>query len=773
MTATLPRTPRPPQDLLETTQNLFALSVKDLLEARDLYHNHLLHKSNVVGTAIGLFFRRAQDPKSYRNMSPKDRARDEQRSKGERTFANSSVQDSSWPCILVFVSEWIRRSDFGTTKRLNPRHIIPPALYMPDGRVVPVCVMKVDPRSAPPAPLARLSWPTSAVGGGFPLVCDVQGQERVASVGCLVTDGHSTYALSNRHVTGPAGASVFTELRGTRVEIGRSSEKQLTRLPFSEAYPQYPGNRTFLNVDVGLIDVNDVNDWTSQVYGLGPIGELADLSEQNISLRLIDQDVVAYGAASGKLRGKIKALFYRYKSVGGYDYVADFLIAPDPTSTSQTLPGDSGTVWHLPATDTVPPRPLAIEWGAQTLISGAGEQPLSFALATSLSTVCRRLDVELVREHNVGATPFWGVTGHYSIATFAIDAVRIAKVKTLMSLNRARISFDVSGIDPETLAEQMRESKEAGSFVPLADVPDVIWKQFKNSVDGGRDPVPRKGPEHPTHFADIDEPRPDGKTLRMLSLADPANVSVAFWRAFYTSLGHTQSASRGLLPFRVWQFFDAMVAAVKTRQLSRFVCAAGIVSHYVGDACQPLHGSMFADGFKDQIQTVPMTHRDGTPGTKQIWPGMGIHSAYESSMIDRKSVSLLAGLGTKVPQLAALPRVANGHEAAVAIVKLMDRSAARVPPSALINEYIGLGGGKSAAVLDGLWTKFGTKTIDTMADGANVLAMLWDSAWVAGNGNAIATSALKAITKSALKTLYTKPDFVESLDLDAIGPKLI
>jgi hypothetical protein len=267
---TTPRPPRAPQDLLEATQNVFALSVKDLLEARDQYHNHLLHKENVVGTAIGLYFRRAKDPKSYINMTQAARKQDEERSKGERNFENSGVTDSSWPCVLVFVSKWIRRSDFGTGKRkVNPRHIIPPALYMPDGRVVPVCVMKVDPRPSQPAPLARLRWPTALIGGGFPLVGDIQGQEHVASVGCLVTDGHSIYALTNRHVTGPPGLPVFTELRGTRVEIGRSSDKQLTRLAFTDAYREYPGNKTFLNVDVGLIDVNDANDWTSQVYGIG------------------------------------------------------------------------------------------------------------------------------------------------------------------------------------------------------------------------------------------------------------------------------------------------------------------------------------------------------------------------------------------------------------------------------------------------------------------------------------------------------------------------
>ena len=32
-----------------------SLSLKDLIEARDLYHFHLMDKANVVGTAIGLY----------------------------------------------------------------------------------------------------------------------------------------------------------------------------------------------------------------------------------------------------------------------------------------------------------------------------------------------------------------------------------------------------------------------------------------------------------------------------------------------------------------------------------------------------------------------------------------------------------------------------------------------------------------------------------------------------------------------------------------------
>src|SRR6185295_11081999 len=120
-------------------------------------------------------------------------------------------------------------------------------------------------------------------------------------------------------------------IRGGRtVEIGKSSAVQLTRLPFTEVYPEFVARRTFLTLDAGLIDVTNADEWTSQVYGLGEIGELADLSERNIGTRLINAEVVAYGAASGLMRGRVAALFFRHHSMGGYDEVTDFLIAPAP-----------------------------------------------------------------------------------------------------------------------------------------------------------------------------------------------------------------------------------------------------------------------------------------------------------------------------------------------------------------------------------------------------------------------------------------------------------
>lgn len=525
-------------DLLGTKQNFRSLSIKDLLQARDLYHYHLLNKANVVGTAIGLYLIRKSDPtpdeeRARFRLKGKAKVQD----KGERTLGNSEVREYSWPCVLALVRNWVDESAFGGGGRLRPEEMVPKTLYMPDGRMVPVCVVKVEQGEPDPRQLPRWIWPDRLFGGGMPIIVETQEQVHRASTGCLVTDGHTTYALTSRHVCGSAGDPVFTMAAGQRKEIGRASQRHLTRLPFTEIYPEFAGHRTYMNLDVGLIELSDVSDWTSQIFGLGPIGALADLNELNISTRLIDAPVIAVGAASGRLEGRIKALFYRYKSVGGYDYVSDFLIAPRlptddaETRVAQTQPGDSGAVWNLVTQQEKTRndegwsenddfkgslRPLALEWGGQVFVEGSTPRSLAFALATSLTTVCKSLDVELVLDHNTGVLPYWGQLGHYSIGSFACDALPNGKLKTFMRDNVESISFAIGDLSKEEIAIRIREAKEVEGLVPLADAPDLVWKVHKTKVRGGRDDRwigqgRATGPEHPTHYADIDEPRADGK----------------------------------------------------------------------------------------------------------------------------------------------------------------------------------------------------------------------------------------------------------------------
>jgi hypothetical protein len=206
-----------------------------------------------------------------------------------------------------------------------------------------------------------------------------------------------------------------------------------------------------------------------------------------------------------------------------------------------------------------------------------------------------------------------------------------------------------------------------------------------------------------------------------------------------------------------------------------FLCAAGLVSHYVGDACQPLHGSMYADGYADRPLTIVHHKRDsGEEYEEESHVGAGVHSTYETKMIDRYSEEIISGLTQAVQagSAATIPPIQNGQVAAIAIVELMQRTADTIDPVELTDTYVAVGGKSTVGVQDALWNTFGAGTVKVMADGARVLAAIWTGAWEAGEGNDIPSSKLTAIDPKLLVDLYRDVKFVPSLDLDHIENEL-
>jgi len=760
--------------VLDTRANYRSLSIRDLLEARDLYHFHLMNKANVVGTAIGLYL--------IRDQAPHD---------APRTLSNAHVQPASWPCVLVFVRQWLDACEFSEGRVARPTDMAPKTLYMPDGRAVPVCVVQALPTDEAAQAPVTVPLPNHMLGGGLPLSVHVQGVDRSAAIGCLVSDGHLTYALTARHACGPAGTPVSARLRGRTEVIGHSAGRQLTRLPFSEVYPDYGGRQSFLALDIGLVQIDDLNAWTSNVYGLPATGALADVYEQNLTLQLIDQPVVAHGPASGLLRASIKGLFYRYRSVGGYDYVGDLLIAPVPESRSP-VHGDSGSVWHLDVTEhagspldtpleNLQLRPLALLWGGQTFDTGA--TPVNFSVATTLSNACKLLDVELVQQHNAGVSGYWGRMGHYSIAAYAIDMVSDPDLRQLLQANRDNITFELDTLASTTSRDLLKDA----DFVPLADVADEVWKKF-TSQPGGRDVRSSgagrtTGPEHPNHYADVDFPYRDGKSLRTLCLEAPDTFfTPAAFTAYYQWLEQNQPAlggskadpfKQGLLPFRVWQIFQEMVRFGATvGAVDRFVAAAGIVAHYLGDACQPLHGSVYADG--DPSRTKSVVHPVSGKTDEGISYASGVHACYETAMIDRHKSGLFEAIGTQTAAFAGghgQPLYGTGRDAGLATIALMDEAASQVPPLSICDAFERLGAKSTVAVQDGLYEEFGAATADIMARGARALACFWDSAWKAANAGALGHS-LDLVEQERIKTCYQDRGFLTSLTLAQIAEVL-
>jgi hypothetical protein len=735
-------------------RNFSSLSVLDLLEARDAYHVHLAHLENVVATAIGLYRIRMDDPdsKNPAAVDPHDPA--SRRNSPERTLANTVTKKWSWPCVLVFVDEWQTQAHFHN----RPDQAVPRLLYLPDGRVVPTCVILAEESEAAAPLLQDLSFPSDLMGGGYPVLTDVQGTEHVGSVGCLVTDGDRTYALTNRHVSGDPGREIYSMIRSRRQRVGVAAPTQLGKMPFHKAFPGWPETRAFSNLDVGLIEVDDVNCWTTQVYGVGELDLPVDLNVDTISLDLIGCPVRAFGAASGEMVGQIQALFYRYKSIGGFDYVTDLLIGPlNEKTPMKTMPGDSGTLWvfdpdlapltdeaagdksvtSLPEQDSVKAgtrarrlRPVALQWGGHRIMNDGDAREMCFALATCLSSVCRELDVEVMRDWNVGHSEYWGQTGHYLIGAKACEMVTDSKLRKLLAANKGIIAFD-----DIALARSIKKL-DATKFVPLADVPDLVWRMTRKKDESN-------------HFADMDQPGPDGKDLLTLC-KDAANVDVAVWIRFYESI--QVKSKRGALPFRVWQFYQEMVAFVKAGKVAEYLCAAGILAHYVGDACQPLHVSRLHHGHPDKPNENP------------------VHSTYETSMLDRRAAELLTEVNAKVRRVKLPAKFTGGKQAAMAVIDLMRHTFETLPPEEVIDAFNAAAGLQR---IPHMWDVLHDRTTTCIAGGCAVLAGIWQSAWVEGNGGAIPTNKLGAADPGVMTTLYNTKSFLEAFTLQEMEQKKI
>jgi hypothetical protein len=212
-----------------------------------------------------------------------------------------------------------------------------------------------------------------------------------------------------------------------------------------------------------------------------------------------------------------------------------------------------------------------------------------------------------------------------------------------------------------------------------------------------------------------------------------------------------------------------MKAFAAAGDATRYLCAAGLLAHYVGDASQPLHGSQYADGYADQPMTVIHHRREtGEEYEEETHVGAGVHSAYETKMLDKFASDIADGLVAAVSTIAA-PFPTTGAHAALELVTLMKRCAEAIPPSTLVDAYVEAGGKPVVVTLEALWEQFGDQTIQVMTDGAESLARIWAGAW---QGHAISAGDIKAVPFDELRALYEDVDFVPSKYLDEISPEL-
>src|SRR6266540_4197675 len=200
-----------------------------------------------------------------------------------------------------------------------------------------------------------------------------------------------------------------------------------------------------------------------------------------------------------------------------------------------------------------------------------------------------------------------------------------------------------------------------------------------------------------------------------------------------------------------------------------FVCAAGVLAHYVGDASQPLHISFLHDG--DPLKPRPRVvhHRDERGDeTVQEPLGIGVHAAYEDDMVNAKRKEILDGLDD-TPPAGKNELVANGFEAARKTIDLMRLAFGKIPPDDIVKAFVKHKPKKGRA--DVFWDQFGDGTIACMQAGTHLLAVLCQSAWKLGNGEKTVKS-IGALTHKRAMEVCRPSAFLKSFTIGEIGAHL-
>ena len=77
--------------------------------------------------------------------------------------------------------------------------------------------------------------------------------------------------------------------------------------------------------------------------------------------------------------------------------------------------------------------------------------------------------------------------------------------------------------------------------------------------------------------------------------------------------------------------------------------------------------------------------------------------------------------------------ITSGFEAAKATIDLMRKTFKALPPEEMLQTFLDTKK-KDQDITDALWSRYGDGTIAAMQNGTHLLAVLWESAWVAGGG---------------------------------------
>src|SRR5262249_18871185 len=147
----------------------------------------------------------------------------------------------------------------------------------------------------------------------------------------------------------------------------------------------------------------------------------------------------------------------------------------------------------------------------------------------------------------------------------------------------------------------------------------------------------------------------------------------------------------------------------------RFICAAGILAHYIGDACQPLHISFLHHGDQEHPVTRVIVHKRGKNKGKRetVNVSQDVHADYEANVFKTKAQDMKTGVQRTIASRRKAALVHGGREAGLRTIAMMQSTFTALPPASIVKFYDAQlrSGVATRDRLEAMWSKFGKKTI--------------------------------------------------------------
>lgn len=159
---------------------------------------------------------------------------------------------------------------------------------------------------------------------------------------------------------------------------------------------------TFVRADGAFIPFTEdfnMNNVTTNVKGVGEIGDVNKIDLQSPINTLIGRQVVKVGRSSGLTTGNIMAYALEYNDEKGICFFTDFLVVGENQQTFD-LEGDSGSLILLTSQNGEKPRPVGIIWGGTAnrgrLKLKVGQPPENWTSGVDLGRLLDLLELDLI-----------------------------------------------------------------------------------------------------------------------------------------------------------------------------------------------------------------------------------------------------------------------------------------------------------------------------------------------------------------------------------------